>query len=311
MTGAIARLADTVLGINRRNHDYLFRFNRRDRFALVDDKIATKERLAAHDVPHPPALETCDAPWRLRELGPRLRGHGRFAMKPARGAGGGGIVVVAGVRDGRFETAGGRTLGWRELAAHAADILAGVYSMAGREDRVLVEALVVSDPVLGRLSYRGVADLRVVLLRGVPLLAMLRLPTRRSDGRANLHLGGLGVGVDLVTGRTTCAISGRRAIETHPDLGVPLAGTVVPGWDEALRTAVRAADAVGLGFVGVDLVVDAARGPLVLELNARPGLAIQLANRRGMRPLLERVAQSTVPPSPEARIAMGRALVTD
>lgn len=308
MIGAVARLADTVLGINRRNHDYLFRFNRRDRFALVDDKIATKECLAAHDVPHPVVLDICDAPWRLRDLGPRLRGHGAFAMKPARGAGGGGIVIVVGVRDGRFETAGGRALGWRELAAHAADVLAGVYSMAGREDRVLVEAIVARDPVLGVLAYRGVPDVRVVLLRGVPLLAMLRLPTRRSDGRANLHLGGIGVGVDLASGRTTTAICGRRRVVTHPDLGVPLAGTVVPDWDEALRTAVRAADAVGLGFVGVDLVIDAVRGPLVLELNARPGLAIQLANGRGMRPLLERVAAGTVPPSPEARIALGRAL---
>ncbi|MCW5891754.1 MAG: alpha-L-glutamate ligase-like protein [bacterium] len=311
MIAALARLPDLVLGINRRNHDYLFRFNRRDRFALVDDKIATKERLAAHDVPHPPALEVCDAPWRLRELAPRLRAHGAFAMKPACGAGGGGIVVVVGLRDGRFETAGGRTLDWRELAAHAADVLAGVYSMAGREDRVLVEGLVVGDPELARLSYRGVPDLRVVVLRGVPLLAMLRLPTRRSDGRANLHLGGLGVGIDLASGRTTTAISGRREVTMHPDLGVPLAGTVIPGWDQALRTAVRAADAIGLGFVGVDLVLDAAHGPLVLELNARPGLAIQLANRRGMRPLLERVAQAAVPPSPEARIALGRALVAE
>lgn len=310
MIGALARLPDTVLGINRRNHDYLFRFNRRDRFALVDDKIATKERLAAHDVPHPPVLDVCDAPWRLRDLGPRLTAHGAFAMKPARGAGGGGIVVVVGMRDGRFETAGGRTLGWRELAAHAADILAGVYSMAARDDRVLVETLVVGDPLLARLSYRGVPDVRVVLLRGVPLLAMLRLPTRRSDGRANLHLGGLGVGIDLVTGRTTTAISGRRTVTIHPDLDVPLAGTVIPGWDEALRTAVRAADAIGLGFVGVDLVLDAVRGPLVLELNARPGLAIQLANQRGLRPLLERVAQGAVPASPDARIAFGRALAT-
>lgn len=308
MIGALARLPDTVIGINRRNHDYLFRFNRRDRFALVDDKIATKECLAAHDVPHPPLLDTCDAPWRLRELGVRLGAHATFAMKPARGAGGGGIVVVVGSQDGRFQTAGGRELRWPALSAHAADILAGVYSMAAREDRVLVEALVVSDPVLGALSYRGVPDIRVVLLRGVPLLAMLRLPTRRSDGRANLHLGGVGVGVHLVSGRTTTAISGRRAITTHPDLDVPLAGTVVPSWGDALRIAVHAADAVGLGFVGVDLVLDAARGPLVLELNARPGLAIQLANRRGMRPLLEHVAQGVVPASPDARIALGRAL---
>jgi alpha-L-glutamate ligase-like protein len=304
----LRRLRTQVLGLNRRNHGYLFRWNPRDRHRLVDDKLATKAALAAHGVPAPALYDVCDAQWGVRALGARLAVRHDFVVKPARGAGGAGIVVVVGRRDEGFVKASGAVLHRRELEAHACDVLAGTYSVGGRDDALLVEERVRADPVLGALAYRGVPDVRILVFRGVPVLAMLRLPTRRSDGRANLHLGGVGVGVDLASGRTTDAVVGRRLVAAHPDLGRPLRGLLVPEWDEMLALAVRAADAVGLGFVGVDVVLDARRGPLVLELNARPGLAIQLANRRGLRPLLDAVGDANVPADPAARVALGRAL---
>ena len=41
--------------------------------------------------------------------------------------------------------------------------------------------------------------------------------------------------------------------------------------DEERETAIRAAETVGLGIAGVDLL-QSARGPLVLEVNSSPGL---------------------------------------
>jgi len=304
----LSRLRAAVLGLNRRNHEYLFAYNSRQRYRVVDDKRATKAALAAHGVPAPALHEVCAAQWRVRRLGDRLVDYTDFVLKPARGAGGAGIVVVVGRRDERFVKASGVTLGRRDLEAHACDVIAGAYSAGGREDALLVEQRVVPEPELGALAYRGVPDLRVVVFRGVPVLGMLRLPTRRSDGRANLHLGGVGVGVDLASGRTTFAVVGRRPVAAHPDLARPLAGVRVPAWDDVLVLAARAADAIGLGFVGVDVVLDARHGPLVLELNARPGLTIQLANRRGLRRLLEAVAAATPPASPRERVALGQAL---
>jgi D-alanine-D-alanine ligase-like ATP-grasp enzyme len=46
----------------------------------------------------------------------------------------------------------------------------------------------------------------------------------------------------------------------------------------------------GLGYIGADIVLDRLRGPVLLELNARPGLAIQVANQCGLLHRLE-VAQ--------------------
>lgn len=308
MIAHLRRLRAEALGLNRRNHGYLFAYNSPRRFPLVDDKRATKALLAGRGLAVPAALGECDAPWRVGALGERLAGLADFALKPSRGTGGAGIVVVVERRGAVFVKASGRVLSRRALEAHACDVIAGAFSPGGRGDVLLVEERVVADPVLGNLAWRGVPDLRVLVFRGVPVLAMLRLPTRRSDGRANLHLGGVGVGVDLASGRTTFGVVGRRPVDRHPDLGAPLGDLPVPRWEELLALAVRAADVVELGFVGVDLVVDAARGPLVLELNARPGLGIQIANRRGLRPLLEAVAGAAPPADPSARVALGREL---
>ncbi len=60
-------------------------------------------------------------------------------------------------------------------------------------------------------------------------------------------------------------------------------------WTEVLNIAARSADAIGLGYLGVDIVIDRHRGPLLLELNARPGLAIQIANRSGLAPRIRAI----------------------
>ena len=44
----------------------------------------------------------------------------------------------------------------------------------------------------------------------------------------------------------------------------------------------RLSHALQLGYVGVDIVLDANYGPMVLEANARPGLNIQIANNQGL-----------------------------
>jgi alpha-L-glutamate ligase-like protein len=120
-------------------------------------------------------------------------------------------------------------------------------------------------------------------------MAMLRLPTKESNGRANLHQGGIGAGVDLATGRTNHAVQRNRFAAKHPDTGVSLVGMRVPHWWQVLTMARQVAAAVGLGYVGVDIIIDARQGPMLLEANARPGLAIQIANGRGLLPRLAEI----------------------
>jgi alpha-L-glutamate ligase-like protein len=301
-----------MLGLNRRNQDFVFRYNARDRLRLADDKVATKKALSAAGIAVPRTYTVFEVPWDVRRLSRAVRRLDEFVLKPARSSGGGGVLVVV-ARDGeRFLKASGEALTIVDLEDHVADVVAGAFSRNQRYDSALLEARVHSHPVIDAISFRGVADVRVLVFLGVPVLAMLRVPTRRSDGRANLHMGGIGLGVDLATGTTTRAIGPGGDSGRHPDLGMPLVGVRLPAWNDVLEVAARSADALGLGYFGADVVVDADLGPLVLELNGRPGLGIQLANRLGLRPLLEEVERRR----PERlsvgeRVTLGRDVVAE
>ncbi len=309
LLAAVGRIRREALGMNRRNLEFLVPYNPRALFGVVDYKPGTKRQLAAAGIPVPETYAELSRPWDLRRLDAVLGEHAAFVVKPARGAGGGGVVVIAGRSGERWVKASGATIARADLAAHCADILAGAYAASTHSDEVLIEYRVAADPVLGAISYRGVPDVRVLVFRGVPLQAMIRLPTMASDGRANLHMGGMAAGVDLTTGITTGGVLKGRPTRLHPDLACEVRGRQVPEWPRILDIAARCHDAIPLGYLGVDVVLDAALGPLVLELNARPGLTIQLANRRGLRASMETLARVDVAGLDVAeRIALGHRL---
>jgi alpha-L-glutamate ligase-like protein len=207
---------------------------------------------------------------------------------------GNGIVVVC-ERDGeRFRLAGGRSISLDDLSYHAAGVISGLYALGGQDDVAIVEERLLVHPELAAITSEGVPDVRIVIYRGIPVMAMTRLPTMRSGGRANLHQGAVAAGVDLESGRTTHAILHSQPIQHHPDTGEPLLGRSIPGFGDALTHALRIADETGLGYVGADVVIDAERGPVLLEMNARPGLMIQLANRAGLLPRLRAVDRHMV-----------------
>jgi alpha-L-glutamate ligase-like protein len=295
-----------ALGLNRRNQQFLLQLNSPQLIGLVDHKVQTKEVLARHGLPVP---ETFGRYLRQRELDLFTREVERrteFALKPARGAGGEGVVVIAGRTHDRLVKASGGQLRIGDLVAHAADIIAGAFSLSQARDEAILEHRLAPEPLLARYSPGGIPDVRVLVFRGVPVMAMLRLPTHASDGRANLHVGGVGVGIDLASGRAVHAIWRDRSIVLHPDTQQPLSAIQVPCWDDILLLAARSYEAIPLGYFGIDIVIDVRLGPVILELNARPGLSIQLANHRGLRRGLDELRQRSVDTlAPPERIALG------
>ena len=120
-------------------------------------------------------------------------------------------------------------------------------------------------------------------------MAMVRLPTRVSDGKANLHQGAVGAGIDISSGETLQGVCGNEIVDEHPDTGALVSGLRIPQWDFILQLAAKGLDVTGLGFLGVDIVIDRDRGPLILEMNARPGLNIQIANCSGLSERVSRI----------------------
>jgi len=302
-----------VLGINRRNADYTMAWNQRRLYPLVDDKLVTKRLCQEAGIPVPKLLAVADTHFASRRLLAQLAGVPAFVLKPARGAMGNGILVLE-QRDGRLWR-GVRAYAPEDFEYHAAGIISGLYSLAGHVDVAMVEERLETHPVLAPLRDDGVPDIRVIVYRGVPVMCMMRLPTRLSDGRANLHQGAVGVGIDLVSGVALYSMIRGHRIDRSPDTGRQIVGLQLPDFDLVLHTGVAAADQTGLGYVGADVVLDARLGPVVLELNARPGLAIQLANRAGLLPRLDavdaRLGPKDGPPlglTLEERISLGRSI---
>lgn len=297
-----------VLGINRRNADYVRVLNQRRLYPLVDDKLRTKELAIAAGVAVPELYGALASQHDVVRLLPRiLEGREQFVVKPAHGAGGDGILVIVGRRGKLYRKASGLLMGTAELEHHLSSTLSGLFSLGGQRDHVMVEYCVQFDPLFEAVTFQGVPDIRIIVFQGYPVMAMVRLPTRASDGKANLHQGAVGAGIDLATGLTLSGVSGTEVVEEHPDTGHPIAGLAIPGWERLLEIAARGYEMTGLGYLGVDLVLDRDLGPLMLELNARPGLAIQIANRRGLWARLRVVESDGVPgASIEERAAFAR-----
>lgn len=278
-----------VLGINRRNGVYIAEHNARKYYPRADNKILTKTLAKRAGIRVPELYSVISASGELRHLSERVADYDDFVVKPAKGSGGNGVIVVVGREGDSFLRAKGEKVSLADLSHHINNIISGLFSLGGHPDQAMIEYRVKFDPVFEHITVKGVPDIRLIIYKGVPVMAMLRLPTEQSRGRANLHQGAIGVGVRVQSGKTLCGVMGTHRISEHPDTGKPIEGLQIPGWDNLLKLAANCWEFSKLGYLGVDIVLDRELGPLMLEINARPGLAIQIANASGVERRLLRV----------------------
>lgn len=279
-----------ILGKNARNRIYL-RFNKKRGRRIADSKLRTKSLLLKHDLPAPKLFAAFKNPKEVTRFAwEELPSN--FVLKPSEGYGGEGIIVVRRKAKwaGEWELMDGSIVNISFLRMHALDILAGKYSLHSIRDRAFVEERIKIHKIFRKYAFQGTPDVRVVVYNKVPVMAMLRLPTKESHGKANLHQGAVGVGIDMATGITTYGVVHSRPIRHLPGTKRKLNGIKIPFWNKLLELSVRLQEILpSLGFLAVDFVLDRKKGPMILELNARPGLALQIANRAGLRRRLERV----------------------
>ncbi|RZV36036.1 MAG: alpha-L-glutamate ligase-like protein [Chromatiales bacterium] len=299
-----------VLGLNERNADFIMRLNPRRYYPRVDDKALTKELALKAGMAVPDLYGIIEHQGQVRQFAEMVGDLRSFVIKPAQGSGGDGILVVTG-RSARkrdsFRLSSGVLISKGELEHHISNIVGGQYSLSGGRDKALIEYCVHFDPVFADVSYQGVPDIRVVVYRGYPAMAMVRLPTRASDGKANLHQGAVGAGVDMGSGVTLEGVLNDEVVDEHPDTGALVAGLQIPQWEFILETSAKGYEVTGLGYLGVDMVIDRDRGPLILEMNARPGLNIQIANGTGLADRIARIDDiHDVLASPQQRAAIAR-----
>lgn len=278
-----------VLGMNSRNYKIISKLNNRRLYPLVDDKVQTKVLARKHGITTPDLIGVIEAQYQVKNLLDIVAGHKDFVIKPAHGSGGKGVLVIKAYTPDSFVKASGEVLSFNEVYQHVSNILSGLYSLGGQYDVAVIEELVHFSKIFQDYSFQGIPDVRIIVYKGYPAMAMMRLATKASGGRANLHQGAVGVGLNISDGTALKAVQSNLPIVRHPDTGAELAGIKVPYWREHLIIGAKAYEMTGLGYLGADIVLDAEKGPMMLELNARPGLAIQIANGIGIEGVLKRI----------------------
>lgn len=282
-----------ILGINNRVGRYILRHNQRKHYPLVDNKILTAQRAAAWGIAMPENYLVVENYGFLKKLDVKLPQYSSFVIKPAKGSQGNGIIVIKEiVREGDrvlYRRSNDKLMEVDEIKHHISGILSGLYSLSGQSDMAIIQAKIDKHPIFDDYSFGGIPDIRVIVFGGFPVMSMVRLPTKSSDGRANLHQGAIGAGLDMKNGWATNAVIRNQVVDVHPDTGHHLSGLKLPFWKEILELAARCYDMVELGYLGADIVLTPDQGPILLELNARPGLAIQIANLAGLVPRLEKI----------------------
>lgn len=295
-----------IIGMNRRNIRYIGRYNDRRLYPLVDDKLQTKLLAKKHGITSPDLIGTISTQFDVKHIAQIVAGHPGFVIKPAKGSGGKGIMVIERQDSEGYIKPSGHRLRQVDLERHVSNILSGLYSLGGSPDVAVIEALINFDESLAEYTYEGVPDIRVIVFKGYPLMAMMRLSTAASDGKANLHQGAVGVGLDIATGTALRGVQFDRPCSVHPDTGHELASLRIPGWETLLSLAAGCYEMAGLGYLGTDMVLDRQHGPMLLELNARPGLAIQMANGEGLRRRLDLIERQAEGASIEARVTFAQ-----
>ena len=279
--------ANGILSMNGRNLLYIKPYNKRKYYPLVDQKASVKSLAERHNISCPKLLGIIKYYHQVKNFDKIINNYKSFVIKPNQGSGGRGILVIKDRQGNNFIKTDGSQISKSEIKRHISNILSGLFSLCGKCDFALFEEFISLSTCFNDYSYQGVPDVRIIVYKGFPVMAMLRVATANSQGRANLHQGAIGIGISIQTGKALAAIQKNRLIEQHPDTGKYFNEVKIPFWNEHLSIAAESFNISKLGFIGVDIVLDEYQGPMLLEINARPGLAIQLANMCGLKKRLE------------------------
>ena len=275
-----------ILGMNARNLHYIRKFNSAGNKRFADDKLFTKQFLNSRGIG---AAKLYHVVSNYQQLGDEFFAAlpESFVIKPNRGFAGAGIVVIASKRKNHWISASGKKVYKEDLYRNCIEILEGKYSISGVHDKVLFEERLEPHPDFRKLSGLGLPDIRVVVFNLVPVMAMVRIPTHESDGKANMELGAIALGIDIGSGESTGGAKKTTFITRMPN-GHPTKGFQIPFWEEILYTVATIQQVTKIGFLGVDIVITK-EGVKVLEVNARPGLKIQVANKEPLKARLDKI----------------------
>jgi len=308
-----------ILGLNARNILFLSRYNKPSGKRIADHKLLTKTVLRKAKLATPKLYRVFRKIEEIDKFNFIKKLPESFVIKPDNSLGGEGILVIKkqGKYAGEWMTTTGEIKRVSDFKLLIHEIIEGRFSMKNQPDIAFCEERIRIHPAFEKICWGGTPDIGILVFNKIPVMAYLRLPTKETGGRANMFQGAIACGIDIATGITTHAVKWTKSIKFFPGTRRKLMGIKIPEWYEVLRLAVNCQMVIPkLGFIRADIVLQPSikkpgkTFPKVLELNAQPGLKIQLANRAGLKRRLERVEGLKVE-TPEKGIKIARSLFAD
>jgi len=277
-----------ILGQNARNLNFINEYN--DDYAknLADSKLKTKEFLWKKWVSVAQTLLIINNHKELDDLDLNSL-EVPFVIKPNAWYWGKWILIFE-IKDNdwNFITNDCQTFSLKILKEHIRDILDWFYSISWSRDKVIFEQKIILDHSIELLWKYWLPDIRVIVFNWVPIIAMLRVPTANSKWKANLHAGACWVWIDIWSGKLTYITQFKKMIKSIPWLW-DIRWIELPYWEDILKLATKVQQITNIGYVGCDIVIDDKVWPLLLEVNVRPWLEVQVANKVALYDRLKKV----------------------
>ena len=278
-----------LLGLNARVLDYIKEYNDSTAKKMADSKIKTKEFLSAKWVS---VVDTLLVVSNLKELEKINLDDLKlpFVVKPNAWFWGKWILIID-KKDAswNFVLNNWDVMTKKELLSHFQFILEWFFSLSWNRDKVIIEKKVILDSSIELLWKFWLPDLRVIVFNMVPVMAMFRIPTAESKWKANLHAWACWVWVDIATWKLTYITYKWKNVKSVPWIW-DVRWIELPNWEKVLETAVKVQQITKIWFLGCDIVLDKQDWPLLLEMNIRPGLSVQLANLAPLKTRLKKVS---------------------
>lgn len=278
-----------ILWQNARNLNYIKEYNTPLARKLADSKLWTKNFLRNKNVEVPKTLFVLTKHNEVTlELIESLIPP--FVIKPNAWFWGKWIIVIDSVdATWNFISNTSEAYSSKKLLEHFLSILDGFFSISWNRDKVMIEKKIILDHEIELLWKYWLPDIRIIVFNMVPIMAMLRIPTSKSWWKANLHSWACWVWIDIWTWKLTYITQFSRIIKSVPWIW-DVRGIEIPNWEKILELAVKVQKVTNIWYLWCDIVLDYKDGPLILEINIRPWLEVQVANMAPLQDRLDRVS---------------------
>ena len=277
-----------ILWMNKRYLKYIKALNPKKDMKIADNKLKTKKLLQDLDIPSPKLIDVIKNRKQLQNYDFSKLEWKEFVVKPNKWSKGKGILICKMINKNIVK------ISWKlvdieTFKKQIADILDGRYSMTMWSDIAFIEEKIIPWDDFAIFCKYWLADIRLITMKLVPIMAMLRYPTKESNWKANIAAGWIGFGIDIASGKIISMYYNRKIYtKKFPEDYKEFQWKVISYWDDILLYSSQIQYFTNIWYLWLDWTI-AQSWPNLIEINAMAGMEIQLVNGEWLENRLKKV----------------------